>query len=789
MSGGKSKRVTVGYRYYFSIAMGLCREVDGIKEIKVGGKPLLRMGATPSDDTNPLLVGIGPVIGAPASINRPDLFGGDKGEGGIQGGYRFITGKTVGLGGYRDAPTVYNYASQRNPYGPPPSYADKAVFFYDGLITSMNPYPKPWSFRVCRYQSGVGSVEMGDRDYPPGILTAGGYVYGANPAHALAEILIDKEWGRGLSTFDVDWPSFRRASQVLLDEDMAFCLSWRRDGDMAALAQTIIDQIGGVLFQSPETGQITLKLIRDDYIAETLPVFTPGSGLMSVEENALPVGEATVNEVIVNYTDPISGEEMSVREQNTASIQSSGGIRSVTTQYPGCPTGTLAARLAKRDLDTKGARNLRVLRFHLDQRGYWVVPGDVIRLDWPELNINNMVVRIGAVVRLPDGRVDVRGAEDLFGLPTRANALVPEIPPEVPVLAPGEIVTYTVYEAPYAEVMYFGDEEEGAGDLSPTEGILISRVAQPAEGINARYRMTSGPSNNRLEAPGDYAGHALVAPGFILGETGPSLHIVEDPASTGRYQSIRAGTIIKVNDEYMRVSAVSDIVPGLPSGARNLTVQRGGFDTIPKRHEEGASVWIIWGSSDDEINAGYAVQEEPYTSGTSGTSVSVSLTPQTLYEAGVARTTTAMFDRRYTRPYPPADVRLQSTTIWGSAQAIGDVTLTWAGRNRITQDTAFVSHTGANVPLEAGASTQVRLYNDDTNTLLKSLTTDSILTFTYTEAESIADGSPKNLRVELYSTRDGLNSRDRYIHRFTHVHTGDDVGWGFRYGNNYGGPL
>ncbi|MGG4902124.1 hypothetical protein ACLPBM_23580, partial [Escherichia coli] len=69
--GSKAKKITVGYKYYMGLFMGLFRgPVNEIVEIRVGD----RTAWTGSITGNTTI-----------RINREDLFGGTKAEGGIDG--------------------------------------------------------------------------------------------------------------------------------------------------------------------------------------------------------------------------------------------------------------------------------------------------------------------------------------------------------------------------------------------------------------------------------------------------------------------------------------------------------------------------------------------------------------------------------------------------------------------------------------------------------------------------------------------------------------------------------
>lgn len=129
--GGSSSKQTVGYKYYFGIHMGLGRgPVDSINEICVADKVAWVGSATGN---------------ARIDINRPNLFGGEAKEGGIQGPIEIMMGEPD-----QEATTGLK-AMLGNTV---PGFRGMVTAFYNGLVTMNNPYPKPWKFRLNRTLKG-----------------------------------------------------------------------------------------------------------------------------------------------------------------------------------------------------------------------------------------------------------------------------------------------------------------------------------------------------------------------------------------------------------------------------------------------------------------------------------------------------------------------------------------------------------------------------------------------------------------------------------------------------------
>lgn len=132
--GGKSKRVTVGYRYHLGMHMVFCHgPVDFLKEIRVDDRI-----AWQGEQDDGLL-----------SINRQDLFGGDEREGGIQGELKFAKGAND------QQPDSYLISQLGASI---PAFRGVASFILRRFYLGMNPYLKPWAARMQRIhvrQDGV----------------------------------------------------------------------------------------------------------------------------------------------------------------------------------------------------------------------------------------------------------------------------------------------------------------------------------------------------------------------------------------------------------------------------------------------------------------------------------------------------------------------------------------------------------------------------------------------------------------------------------------------------------
>ena len=134
---------------------------------------------------------------------------------------------------------------------------------------------------------------------------------------------------------------------LLLDEKLGLCIPWFRQENIKDFIPVIINHIGAVQYVDRETGKLTLRLIRGDYNLEDLPLFTPDTGLLDVLDDDSSSEETAYNEIIVVGFSPQNKEDIQVRVQNLAAIQSQGEIISNTITYKGLATRSLWLRAAR----------------------------------------------------------------------------------------------------------------------------------------------------------------------------------------------------------------------------------------------------------------------------------------------------------------------------------------------------------------------------------------------------------------------------------------------------------
>lgn len=673
------------------------------------------------------------------NINAPELFGGEDSEGGIVGSVEFLMGNDDQVCPPRIAALLGGLV---------PGFRGSFTAFFDGLLAVNNPYPKPWKFRVRRWSDGwdgepwypeKAMIALGDAGDGPLAIKA------MNAAHIVYEAATNRDWGRGLDASMLNLDSFAASADTLYDEAFGLAMKWGRRDKLSAFVQSVVNHVGGSLYIDRGTGLLNFDLIRGDYDPTTVPTFDYSNGLLSVEwDDTSAQGETQISEVIVKYFDPRAQETLSVRAQNLALRQAAGVSNTVTQDYPGLPTAELGLLVANRDLKAY-AMGLKRLKVTLDRRAYTIAPGKVFAIRAPDRGIERIILRAGKVRlgNLTDGKITVEAVQDVFGLP--ATAFVPQetgwVPPNTEAV-----------EAPVRRMMemtYRGlFQRLSAAELTsvdPYSGSILAMAGRPTAtsvGFLVASRTDGEPFSGR--ATGSFSPVATLAAAMDADDTALSFDALLD------MDFVEIGESCMIENEIMRVDAI-DLTTGV------LTVARGCEDTLPVPHPEDAYMWFPDGTAaaDGREYAFGEIVEIKLLTKTSSETLSVEAAPSNGIE----------IVRRWFRPLPPGALKINGTAFAAvaSVPAATDVVLTWAARNRVTQQDQLVDQTAAAIAAETGTTYTVRVY--DGVTLKRTAAGITTSTWTYDAAMFAADGSPAAVTVELESVRDSLESFQRY--RFT----------------------
>jgi hypothetical protein len=202
--------------------------------------------------------------------------------------------------------------------------------------------------------------------------------------------------------------------------------------------------------------------------------------------------------------------------------------------------------------------------------------------------------------------------------------------------------------------------------------------------------------------------------------------------------------------------------------AQTVTLERGLLDTVPVAHAVGARLWFVDGRR-CYITPEYVM----------GETARVKLLPRTskgtLSEAAATELNLTLA-KRFVRPYCPGNVRVNGLRY--PAVIRGELSVSWATRNRQSQTAYLVLQTEGSITPEAGQTTTVRLFNEK-GVLVRTFAGLTGSSVTWTLAEEAADSGFSRIngriRIEVEAERGGHVSWQKQIVEL------DRAGYGLHY--------
>lgn len=660
-----SKEVDAGFKYFMGLHFGLCNSLDDIVEIKVADKSIWK-GTVGTENLNVL------------NIDQPQIFGGDSGEGGIQGTLWVMRGAS-------DQQPLPQLQAMLG--GDVPAYRGVATAFFDGQICSNSPYPKAWSLRVRRTNAGWDTGVW----YPEKltIWLKDNTIKAMNAAHIIYEAQTNRTWGRGFSESQLDVASFKSVADQLYSEGFGICLAWRRQESLQEFIQQIIDQIGAALYVDRTTGLWKLILIRDNYNASTLPSYGYSTGLLRVENDDNSANDLVTNQTIVTYRDPITNEDKPARAENLAAIQKNGVILEQKS-YVGIPTVEIAGRLAARDMKIAHSA-LKRFKVVLDRRAYALQPASVFKLSLPDRGIESMVFRAVRVEHdnLTNGEITVTALQDVFGLPS--TNYIKEQPSlwQAPNLLAKPVTVQKLFEVPYAHLLTMYSKTQLSEDMINSS--IFSLLEEKPTTLHLDFEaLTKLSTENNYVSQGN----------FDFVDTAELLESVSQSSAQTVLKlnqldsDLQIGTCALLNEEIVKIEALN-------LSQNEVTIMRGCIDTVPMQHAINSKIWFYDHQSivlEQLIKLGQTLQTKALTR-----------TSQTQLSEDQASSISIIAKQRHARPYTPANIKLNDfaypATLNSKLQKIE-----WFGRNRLTQADSVVGQLAGHQQLEDKATYSLRVY-------------------------------------------------------------------------------
>ena len=609
-------------------------------------------------------------------------------------------------------------------------------------------------------------VNGGDPESFENILRSAFGEFDMNPVHILREVLISPDTG-GTGLDSDAGSTWEAAAQTIFNEGFGISIAWRGTRDRSAFKTEIERHIDARSYIDRRTGKWEIKLIRNDYDANTLPVFDQ-SNVTSWSNINFPEPQTLLNQIVIVWNDPRKDESSSIVVSNPARIRMNNSqVIQEKVEYPGIHRFDLASRVAIRDLMTRSSA-LMTGEFVTSFLPTNLNLGSVIKLNNPRIGIFNRIVRI---TEIEDGDIrsnstTVKFIEDRFSIGGDSGFEF-EVPPVNNDNFPKATSPRLVEEASrYTIIERLGEDlQSEIFTEDPSSGFVFAAGGRPQSiAIDTSIWVDAGTGYEEIETIPFVPFAELIS--FVSARADHTKFVVQTRDVTS---SSAIGKLAWLGGEQI---IIDEIVSGDTSTESDywhpettatkpvftITARRGFLDTSPKEHESGTDL-LIYGSDgllvDDQRLATQTVNVKMQTITSKGT-LSLLSAPED----------TVAFDSRANRPYPPGKVQIDGSYA-NPEEWNGTLTLTWVHRDRLLNP--LIPHTDeSQTASEAGTTFRVRAWElgfDGQEIGSPIIDVGAISALTYDIDTSLFTLSAQcfGVRVEVRSERDSLESNRNRI--------------------------
>ena len=695
---------TVGYKYYIGVHMVLAHDVQSIKKVIVDDKTIWT-----GDSTS-------------IYINASNLWGGKKRGGGLEGSIELLRGLSD------QSPHPY---LESNLGSDVPAFRGVATVILKDFYVGTSPRMKPFTFWATNIYDGWYSskAQIGDD---------------MNPAHIIYETLVNDNWGAGLDpTNDIDLNAFENAADVLYNEDFGLSLLWDHSTKIEDFIKDVLRHINASLFTDIHSGKFVLKLIRDDYSIDNLPVFDDAN-VINVSGFRRRSMEDITNGITLRFWDSGQGKISSITRYNIAMARESTNVTTVT--YKGITKPSLAEEIVARELQEL-SYPLASLTVDLDRSGIILSPGDPFIFSYTVYGVEEIIMRVKNVEygSFGDSVIRIEAVEDIFGKSQTTYNAPPPSYWTSPVNDPLPCPHHEMIELPFYVLIHrIGvSDTMGLPDDAGYAGISGAKPTKDAFDADATFRINGGTYEEKDSM--NFPAHVRTTDD--IGPTDTSIPIYWEIGT----QNIPDGSWAVIENEVIRIDSYGDTTLSV--------VGRGCFDTVPKSHPSNSKVLII--------NNRIAIDPTRYYDGDVVEARLLPATSNGSLALGDAPEQSVTMNSRKVRPYPPGKLRLDEKSdpvdIWG------DLNVAWAHRDRTQQTSiAIVDTEHGDIGPESGTSYSLEVRRESDNSLLYSNTGMSGNSLTVTSSDI---GVEDIVRLLLWSVRDGYDSWQSHDRSFLFART------------------
>ncbi len=377
-------------------------------------------------------------------IDKPEIFGGDEGGGGVSGTARFYNGslnqrQNSYLAGVRGAERVSPLRSI-------------AHIVLEKIYIGNSPSPKPVSFVISRF-SGAPDEFLGSTESPK----EGDFTYDqvgpggldANPSYVIYEILTSKRFGAAIPRSMIDTESFKAAAFKLYTEQMGISMIIDSPATAADAINNILKIIQASLVKDRATGQLKLKLIRSGYDLDDLFQLNERN-IKRVSNYSRGSLDAAASEVKVSYTSrDFNYTQRTAIAQNVGVRIHKGDVDSRAFSMPAISRADLATQIAQRELVSLSGQ-LANCSVECNRSAAGVEVGDVVVMSFAPLKIDRIAMRVIEVGLGEAGSkaVVLKLMQDIFSVSESVYNAGDERVWQKPVVEAVDVTNFALIEAP-----------------------------------------------------------------------------------------------------------------------------------------------------------------------------------------------------------------------------------------------------------------------------------------------------------------------------------------------------
>ena len=732
-------KITVAFQYFVGMDLLLCYgPLDRITRLEVSDHVVDDTKVSPTFPVTPTAAGLA------VEFTDDTLLGGIGKGGGIVGTMRMYSG---------DPDSLQNAYLQTQLGNDIPGYVNIAHVVTEQTGVGESHQIGAYVFRVTRFPDNLGLT--GDNHIIRGTIDDGD----ANPAEILYEILTSDLFGLSIDPSRIDIASFTAAGNTLADEQNG--MSWIITSVTPALEliNEITRQTDAVFFEDA-SGSFCVRLIRDDYTPAALPLFDESNVTALNNFSRTGWGE-TQNHINIGYADRNKDfQSTGAMSQDLANVRIQAAEVRADYSYPAIKHADTAQAIAERELRVMSFPLAKVV-FTATREAAFLIPGDVVRFSWDELEISEMVIRVMQVDLgdIVNGKVKVTGAQDVFRV---AEAIYSS--PQ----ATGWVAPNTDPAALVAGEELVREMPRIFGNLYPDQ--IVNPVL--ARTWNLVQRPAAQPTTTGIELFVDPAAGTAFISGFgDIALVPIALLEAEYPQATA---DIEISDLLEIDDELDLIN-IDDVIAVQVAAGFNLvliqgatqaedevvgfeqliddgdgtfklkTVHRGLMDTQARTHAAGAKAWLF-------------AEGPSYSSATFPPTLAITARHVPGTDTGVldvadALTQNLTFAQRTLRPHHPANFTVNtSTRVPAATDETADLDLDWEHRfnsDVTVRDADDGDATGQDTDVEY----DLEFFNEVTTASLRTVTLNNggtWLTYLYTAANLQADtGEVGNFPLEV----------------------------------------